>query len=832
MNRLTDFFIAQRYYHRMSQWFYGLFVVAALGQFMLLALMAGAVSYVLTGELGAGLFLWLLVIFGGYLVIGMLISRHKVKHGGMSIAKQSKAVRLFVYQSDDGQDVDVLFTKEYIRVNRLDQFPSSYRRYYEFAQQMAIASGVPLPRLYVLPFEMGVNGFVAGFEANDRVMVLTQGALENLTNAELYGLIGHEFGHIIHGDARLNLRMYVMLMTLGWLYDSVDVFEEWIFGRFDKDYHRVHDTALPNTGLTGIGDKDAWVAYLKKDRKLREDFYLQDRHGVFGLSYHNYKRTNAQDDQAYALPMYMALVLPMVVFRLVGVWGMFAAEWVKQKFNHKREFLADATSVQLTRSFAVVEALESLAYKYPTRLYHEGFSTCMGHFFFAEPNSDHALHSHPQIDTRIDVIKQDLYMAFAQEMTADMDREKLNQAQTWALAYPFDPKTADAPTPKPKPDPTPDSIDFHAIPERVIDGRLVVEDWRETDKTPKALYPKLATPNTAIDGYLSSQGHLCYGQLKVVNLPWHISKALRRLVGTLALYECVQACQKDVIYTHQAMDLGEIYQFFADIKAVEPILPHELPEELLGAVAGHDRRLDGLLLQVALRRMNWHFGHSLPLTDKERGTFTNYIKGLECLMAAVRHDKSAYTHTVFNYDIMADSRWHGKLSDLTWALSLLAIWQVLQRQLDMPTQMSQTKECQALLAWLNLPNNDADLQRSCLLVLMAFVVSSQDNSLALWHYDKLIHGIRRMGRLLALPDCPSDEALIALMYRLKALNRHDWLLIVGQIHENGTRIVDTLYTAFLYDGKITQEEYDLLGLLALMWDVALPKDLLKEEKNS
>ncbi len=831
MNRLTDFFIAQRYYHRMSQWFYGLFVVAVLGQFMFLALGVGVVSYVLTGELGAGLFLWLLVIFGGYLVIGMLISRHKVKHGGMSIAKQSKAVRLFVYQSDDGQDVDVLFTKEYIRVNRLDQFPSSYRRYYEFAEQMAIASGVPLPRLYVLPFEMGVNGFVAGFEANDRVMVLTQGALEKLTNAELYGLIGHEFGHIIHGDARLNLRMYVMLMTLGWLYDSVDVFEEWIFGRFDKDYHH-HDKHTPMTDTLGIHDKDAWVAYLKKDRQLREDFYLQDRHGVFGLSYQNYKRTNAQDDQVYALPMYVMMVLPVVVFRLVGVWGMLAAEWVKQKFNHKREFLADATSVQLTRSFAVVEALESLAYKYPTRLYHEGFSTCMGHFFFAEPNSDHALHSHPQIDARIDVLKQNLYVSFAQEMTADMDKEKLNQAQTWILAYPFDPKMADVPTPEPEPIPTPDSIDFHAIPERVIDGRLVVEDWRETDKTPKALYPKLATPNTAIDGYLSSQGHLCYGQLKVVNLPWYISKALRRLVGSLALYECVQACQKDVIYTHQAMDLGEIYQCFDDVKMTTPILPHELPKELLGAVAGHDRRLDGLLLQVALRRMNWHFRHCPPLTDKERNTLTNYVKGLYQVMTVVRHDKSAYTHTVFNYDIMADSRWHGKLSDLTWALSLLAIWQVLQRQLDMPTQMSQAKECQALLAWLNLPNNDADLQQSCLLVLMTFVVSSQDNSLALWHYDKLIHGIRRMGRLLALPDCPSDEALIALMYQLKALNSRDWLLIVGQIHENGTRIVDTLYTAFLYDGKITQEEYDLLGLLALMWDVALPKDLLKEEKNS
>ena len=129
MNRLTDFFIAQRYYRRMSQWFYGLFLLAILVQFALLALIVGLISRMVTGEFGVGVFLWLMAIFASYLLIGMLISRQRVKYGGMSIAKQSKAVRLFVYQGDDDEADKVVFSDEFIRVAKLSQFPDSYRRY-------------------------------------------------------------------------------------------------------------------------------------------------------------------------------------------------------------------------------------------------------------------------------------------------------------------------------------------------------------------------------------------------------------------------------------------------------------------------------------------------------------------------------------------------------------------------------------------------------------------------------------------------------------------------------------------------------------------------------
>lgn len=73
---------------------------------------------------------------------------------------------------------------------------------------------------------------------------------------------------------------------------------------------------------------------------------------------------------------------------------------------------------------------------------------------------------------------------------------------------------------------------------------------------------------------------------------------------------------------------------------------------------------------------------------------------------------------------------------------------------------------------------------------------------------------------------PADEALITLMYQLKALTGSDWLLILPQISERADRVIDTLYTALLYDGKISQTDYDVLSLLALMWGVAVPDELL------
>ena len=74
-------------------------------------------------------------------------------------------------------------------------------------EEMAIAAGIPVPELYVLTSEAGINAFAAGFGTSDAAIAVTRGALETLTRDELQGVIAHEFSHILNGDMRLNTRL-------------------------------------------------------------------------------------------------------------------------------------------------------------------------------------------------------------------------------------------------------------------------------------------------------------------------------------------------------------------------------------------------------------------------------------------------------------------------------------------------------------------------------------------------------------------------------------------------------------------------------------------------
>jgi Zn-dependent protease with chaperone function len=81
------------------------------------------------------------------------------------------------------------------------------RRLLNVVEEMAIASGVPVPEVYVLDQESGINAFAAGFTPADAAITVTRGAIERLTRTELSGVIGHEFSHILNGDMRLNTRL-------------------------------------------------------------------------------------------------------------------------------------------------------------------------------------------------------------------------------------------------------------------------------------------------------------------------------------------------------------------------------------------------------------------------------------------------------------------------------------------------------------------------------------------------------------------------------------------------------------------------------------------------
>lgn len=81
------------------------------------------------------------------------------------------------------------------------------RKLRNVVEEMAIAAGVPVPKIYVLPDEQGINAFAAGHTPEDAAIGVTRGCMSLLSRDELQGVIGHEFSHILNGDMRLNLRI-------------------------------------------------------------------------------------------------------------------------------------------------------------------------------------------------------------------------------------------------------------------------------------------------------------------------------------------------------------------------------------------------------------------------------------------------------------------------------------------------------------------------------------------------------------------------------------------------------------------------------------------------
>lgn len=88
------------------------------------------------------------------------------------------------------------------------------RRLLNVVEEMAIASGLPMPEIYLLEHESGINAFAAGHNASNAAIGVTRGTLTTLNRAELQGVIAHEFSHILNGDMRLNVRLMGLLFGL------------------------------------------------------------------------------------------------------------------------------------------------------------------------------------------------------------------------------------------------------------------------------------------------------------------------------------------------------------------------------------------------------------------------------------------------------------------------------------------------------------------------------------------------------------------------------------------------------------------------------------------
>ena len=195
-----DFFQAQDSAHRNTTRLVIFFTLAVLSLIVITNLLVMVLfGFVEPGEGGVTLsaiatqFDWqvmlvvsvavLIVIFGGSAYKTMALS------GGGTAVAESLGGRLISQSTSDLHE----------------------RKALNVVEEMAIASGTPVPPVYLLEHEQGINAFAAGFTPGDAVIGLTRGTITYLTREELQGVIAHEFSHILHGDMRLNIRLIGIL---------------------------------------------------------------------------------------------------------------------------------------------------------------------------------------------------------------------------------------------------------------------------------------------------------------------------------------------------------------------------------------------------------------------------------------------------------------------------------------------------------------------------------------------------------------------------------------------------------------------------------------------
>ena len=157
-------------------------------------------------------------------------------------------------------------------------------------EEMAIASGTPVPPVFLLDHESAINAFAAGTTPQNAVIGVTRGTIETLNRDELQGVIAHEFSHILNGDMRLNLRLMGLL-----------------------------------NGILLI----ALIGYV-----------LMRTGGSYTLGF-----CASSDDRKGGNP----LPLLGLILYVIGYIGVFFGHLIKSAVSRQREFLADASAVQFTR---------------------------------------------------------------------------------------------------------------------------------------------------------------------------------------------------------------------------------------------------------------------------------------------------------------------------------------------------------------------------------------------------------------------------------------------------------------------------------------------------
>lgn len=242
------------------------------------------------------------------------------------------------------------------------------RQLVNVTEEMAIASGTQVPRIFVLGRETGINAFVAGTHPSNTVLAVTRGALDELNRDELQGVIGHEFSHILNGDMKLNIRLMGVL-----------------------------------AGILLIGQIGEFL--VRGGVRSKHD---RDRKGSLQLA---------------------ILGLGLMA---VGYIGLFFGRLIKAAISRQREFLADASSVQFTRNpDGIASALYAIGQHSGQSRLRSLHAEDMSHLCFGETlkvSMAGLLSTHPPIDERIIAIDPSLPVRLKTRFRKRMQEHAQNTA--------------------------------------------------------------------------------------------------------------------------------------------------------------------------------------------------------------------------------------------------------------------------------------------------------------------------------------------------------------------------------------------------------------------
>ncbi len=338
-----DFFEAQAHARRRSGRLVVLFLLAFLGTITATYFAALAIaSFAQPGLLHdsafevAGIPLWQPDLLSGVVLFNLLVV------GGASLYKWSQL-------RAGGSAIAELVGGREVRPNSLDL---RELKLLNVVEEMALASGVPVPAVYVLPDEPAINAFAAGYAPADAAVVITRGTLERLTRDELQGVVAHEFSHILNGDMRTNTRITALVYGI--------------------------------LALALLGG-----AILR------------------GLSRTRVSSSSRRDGKGSGGFIVVLLAIGVALL-VIGYIGYFFGRLIQAAVSRQREFLADASAVQFTRNPAgiggALRKLGGLALH--GHLTHDQAGQ-VSHFCFAQSfhsSFGELFATHPPLDERIRAI--------------------------------------------------------------------------------------------------------------------------------------------------------------------------------------------------------------------------------------------------------------------------------------------------------------------------------------------------------------------------------------------------------------------------------------------